>query len=185
MSGRLKKIGIGCGVLVALFVLLLIIGALQRPSIDQTHPADPSGAVAPAASAATGSVGRIGAQIRYPDGWTLVVQRLEEQPPPSPRAFAATPGPGMRLVVVAVRFDNASSAAGTPQSSDFKMQDSNGVRRSSFRPSPERTDVLRDNELAPGGFAVGTIVFEAPRDDRRLTLVYQPRRRAEVAVQLY
>ncbi len=65
------------------------------------------------------------------------------------------------------------------------MQDSNGVRRGPFRLSTERSDVLKDNQLAPGGFVVGTIVFEAPREDRQLALVYQPRRRAKVIVQLY
>jgi hypothetical protein len=181
MKSVLKAIGIGCGVLAALFMVLVVIAALQAPTITPTTAGTP--VAAPSGSA---TVGRIGAQIRYPDGWTLVVQRLEEQPTPSPwPAFAATPGPGMRLVVVTVRFDNAASSPNTPEPSDFKMQDSNGVRRSPFRLSPERSDVLKDNELGPGGFVVGTIVFEAPRDDRILTLVYQPRRRAELAVQLY
>lgn len=91
------------------------------------------------------------------------------------------------MVVVTLQFENGASTAIAPQPSDFKLQDSNGVRRGPFSMGfrQQRPDALKSDDLAPGGYVVGTIVFEAPREDRRLTLAYQPRRRAEVIVQLY
>ena len=168
------------GVLV-LFALLVVGLPSSQPAV--TSPDNTATATLGATSTA---LGRIGDRIRYPDGWKLTVQRLDEQPPPSPGSFN-TMSPGFRLVVVTVRFDNGATATIAPSSSDFKLQDSNGVRRGSFSLGlrSERADQLKSDDLASSGFVIGTIVFEAPRGDQRLTLVYEPRRRGAISVQLY
>lgn len=188
MRAWLKRLGIGCGVLIALFVALVIYSASLTPTVTPAMSMPAAAATTPSSSSITA---RIGDRVRYPDGWSMTVQRLEEQalrsPSPRPIVSPKTPSPGLRLVVVTLRFDNGTSTGMAPDSDAFKMQDANGVRRNPFfmSSSVARPDALQSNQLAPNGFVVGTIVFEAPQDDRRLTLVYQPRRRTEVLVQLF
>jgi hypothetical protein len=184
----LKKLGIGSGVVLGLFVLLILLVPTTQPAVS---PVDaPASRAEPGAGAtATAQLAQIGQQIKFPDGWTVTVQKLEDlAAAASPRASTPRPDPGFRFVVVTLRFDNGTSKAMAPQPSDFKLQDSNGVRRGYYYqlvPGQARPDVLKNDDLAPGGFVVGTLLFPAPVGDRQLTLVYEPSRRVGVLVRLY
>lgn len=111
---------------------------------------------------------KVGQSVTYKNGWKLTVIRWEEQAPDR----YSTLSPGMRLVTVIVRFDNAGTSADSFNRFDFKLQDGGGVRRG---PSGgfDRNDRLGSGELAPGAFVSGSLTFEAPIGDQRLQLIYE------------
>jgi uncharacterized protein DUF4352 len=105
----------------------------------------------------------------WTDGFTLEA-RLEEATPSMVNQFSK-PTPGFRWVFVVVRISNGS---GEPQYFNefrFQLVDSQGVRR---QPGccDTRNDTLNSGTLAPGEKVVGSIMFEAPLTDNRLTLLY-------------
>jgi hypothetical protein len=51
------------------------------------------------------------------------------------------------------------------------VQDTNGVRHDASFFS-DRNDVLHSGTLAAGGFVVGTVTFEVPATDQRLSALY-------------
>jgi hypothetical protein len=83
----------------------------------------------------------------------------------------------MRFVVVTVRLENGSTRPGRLSSSDFMIQDGNGVRREydlGFAFCYQcRTDALPSVELGPGGSISGSVVLTAPAEDTHLGLVYK------------
>lgn len=100
-----------------------------------------------------------------------------------PDANAIAPSAGMRFVAVTMRLENTSGRVQTTNPGDFRLQDSNGVRRAP-RSETLRPDQLGRAEVAPGGVVNGSIVFEAPIDDTALTLVLGSGSASETAVSL-
>lgn len=111
---------------------------------------------------------KAGANVAYTDGWKITLLRSESQ---SPSTYS-TPKPGMQFVAVIVRYDNGTAKQASFNEFDWAMQDSSGVRRiAAFFLG--RNDDLNSGQLAPGSFVQGSIVFEAPVGDARLSVIYQ------------
>lgn len=111
---------------------------------------------------------KVGAAVTYTTGWKVTVVRSE----PQPASSSTSPSAGMQFIAVTVRYDNGTTKQDSYNAYDWKLQDSTGVRR-----GPAffigRTDKLNSGELAPGSFVQGSIVFEAPIGDARLSAIYE------------
>ena len=80
---------------------------------------------------------------------------------------------GKEWVLVNVYIENKGQKEKSYNSYDFKMEDSSGDRKSSVYVS-DVFDELHSGDLAPGGRKSGNIVFEVPKDDQGLKLIYEP-----------
>ena len=84
----------------------------------------------------------------------------------------AQPESGKEFVLVTVDIANNGSSAMDYNTSEFKLQDSNGVQQSeSFTALSEGK--LNSGSLAPGGKVTGKLAYEVPKDDTGLKLIYQ------------
>ncbi len=113
------------------------------------------------------SVRKIGQAVSYPGSWRVTLVKVEEQAPGS----AITSKSGTRLITVTVRYDNGGTKEVAASPSDWKLQDSTGVRREATTSS--RSDTLQRGTVAPGGFVSGALVFEVPAEDKKLSVLYQ------------
>jgi len=148
---------------------------LRRASESVAAGSGAAGTIAPAQTVARSTtpppdppiIKKIGATATYSDGWKVTVTKAEEQ---APSRFS-TPTPGNRFVTITVRYDNGTTKEGSFNLFDWNMQDSAGVRHT---PSffNDRNDVLRSGSLAVGGFVVGTVMFEVPATDQKLSALY-------------
>jgi len=128
-------------------------------------PVTPAPVATPTPSAI---VARLGTFVTYTDGWRIEVLRTEPQAP----AQYSTPKPGLQYLAVIVRYDNGTAAQQSFNPYDWKLQDSTGVRRDVAFFLGDRADTLHSGQLAPGAFVQGSIVFEMPVGDTRLSAIY-------------
>ena len=80
---------------------------------------------------------------------------------------------GKEWVLVNVYIENKGQKEKSYNSYDFKMEDSSGDRKTSTYVS-DVVDELHSGDLAQGGKKLGNIVFEVPKDDKGLKLIYEP-----------
>lgn len=80
---------------------------------------------------------------------------------------------GKEWVLVNVYIENKGQKEKSYNSYDFKMEDSSGDRKSNAYVS-DVVDELHSGDLAQGGKKLGNIVFEVPKDDKGLKLIYEP-----------
>lgn len=84
----------------------------------------------------------------------------------------AQPESGKEFVLVTVEIANNSKDSMDYNTFEFKLQDSNGVQQNeSFTALSEGK--LNSGSLAPGGKVTGKLVYEVPKDDAGLKLLYQ------------
>lgn len=84
------------------------------------------------------------------------------------------PKDGQEYVIVTVKIENNGDDNISYNPLDFKMSNSNGqIERQSFTIVDSDTS-LSSGELSPGGNVSGTIVFEQPKDDPELKLIFEP-----------
>lgn len=122
---------------------------------------------------------KIGSPVVYSDGFKLTVLGLEEQP----ASGLFVPSAGMRLVTVIVRFDNGAAKTFAVNPFNFSLQDGQGFRRSPR--SSNRNDQLRVTDVSPGGVLAGSLTFDAPIGDTRLSLIYTGYDHPQATVALY
>lgn len=81
------------------------------------------------------------------------------------------PESGKEFVRVNVKLVNGSSVTESYNEFDFKVQTSTGNR---LDPTfiANAPNELQSGDLASGGSVVGNVVFEVPRDDKNLKLIY-------------
>jgi hypothetical protein len=115
---------------------------------------------------------KIGAAVTYDDGLKIAVTKFEEQAVPT-GLFRSTPAPGNRYVKLTVRYDNGTAKEIAYNVFDWKMQDSNGVRRSQTFAFIDNPDALSSGQLAPGGFVSGSIIFELPAGEKNALAIYE------------
>lgn len=82
------------------------------------------------------------------------------------------PESGKEYVLVAVTITNTGKNSIPYNSYDFKLQDSNGVQKSEAFTTGENK--LNSGDLAQGGKVAGNLVFEAPKGDAGLKLIFNP-----------
>lgn len=167
--------------------LVLILGLVAAcgptpvaNSPGQSVPVTATPAASASASAAPRSF-KVGEAIAYKDGWRLTVMKSEDS---APLSNFFTPKPGNRYVAVFVRHDNGSPKPVSANPFFFKLQDSAGIRHDPAL-FASRDDKLGSGEIAPGAFVVGTIVFEAPTGDTKLSLIYEQFGYAQTTIELY
>ena len=84
------------------------------------------------------------------------------------------PKSGKEFVKVTVKVRNKSDNTISIDLSDFKIQDSNGVIDTYSAPTFSLEDELETTQLAPEGTITGSIIFEVPKGDKNLVLIYKP-----------
>lgn len=169
--------------------LILAIGLLAACGGTKTPVANSPGQSVPVTAAPTASATasasprafKVGEAISYKDGWKLTVMKSEDSEPTS-NFF--TPKPGTHYVAVYVRHDNGGTKPVTYNPFYFKLQDSTGIRHDAAILG-SRDDKLSSGEVAPGAFVVGSIVFEVPTGDKKLSLIYEQFGYAQTTIELY
>jgi hypothetical protein len=142
----------------------------MQSAIDRAGRA-PAAATTPAPTptpAPTAIVLKVGQSVTYTDGWKLTVLRTE----PQAASRYSTPKPGFEFLAVIVRYENGTRSQAYFTKSYWKVQDGTGVRRGAAFVYEARSDELSSGYLAPGGFVQGSIVFEVPVGDARLSILY-------------
>ena len=85
------------------------------------------------------------------------------------------PKSGNEFVKVYIKIVNTSENEASINSWDFKVQDSKGVINScSLITGDPAEDELSFSTLAPGGTVEGAVIFEVPKNDSGLKLIYNP-----------
>lgn len=84
------------------------------------------------------------------------------------------PKDGMEYVIVSVLIENNSDKELSYNPYDFKMQNSQGQIESQAFTIIDKETSLSSGKLAPGGNVSGTVVWEQPKDDDGLKLIFEP-----------
>lgn len=84
------------------------------------------------------------------------------------------PKSGNEFIKVSVKIDNKSKDTVSVNTFDFKVQDSNGVIDDCAAPTYSLDDGLESSQLASEGSKTGSMIFEVPKNDSNLILIYQP-----------
>lgn len=87
--------------------------------------------------------------------------------------YAMSPESGKEFIIVSVEIANKGKSTVSFNPYDFKVEDSNGVRKNTAYVGTV-SDELHSGELAPGGKVTGNMPFEVPKDDKGLKLIFQP-----------
>ncbi len=111
----------------------------------------------------------VGDTIKISD-YTMTVNKVERnwQSP----ADYDTPESGKEYVLAEVTITNEGQSSISYNTFDFKMQDSDGVQKSEAITMSDNK--LNSGDLAPAGKVTGNLVFEVPKDDAGLKLLYSP-----------
>lgn len=84
------------------------------------------------------------------------------------------PKEGKEYVIVTVNITNNSDDKISYNQFDFKMKNSQGQIEEPALSIIDNDTSLSSGELAAGGNVSGTIVFEQPKDDEQLELIFSP-----------
>ncbi len=84
------------------------------------------------------------------------------------------PKDGYEYVIVTVNIKNAGTEKIGYNPFDFTMQNSRGQILDETLSIENNGTALSSGDLSSGGFVSGTIIFEQPKDDQGLKLIYQP-----------
>ncbi len=86
----------------------------------------------------------------------------------------STPKAGNEFIKVYIKIANSSENETSINSWDFKIQDSKGLIKSDSPATYSSDDHLEYSKLAPGGTVEGAVIFEVPKNDSGLKLIYNP-----------
>ena len=81
---------------------------------------------------------------------------------------------GNEFVKVTVSVKNISNSKISVGPFEFKLQNSEGAQETTTGLTYTIDDKFDSAELVPGGTRTGSLVFEAPKDDAGLKLIYNP-----------
>lgn len=142
----IKKIAIGFGALIIIFIIIAISSGPSEP----TKVGEEKNSTSPAKDFKIGD--RINIQDRI-----LIVKSVDKNWKSS-NSFDKPTSPNKVWVVVNVAIENASKSEVSFNSFDFKIQDANGVQ-SSFGLGGVGLDKLSSGQLAAGGKVSGNLIF--------------------------
>lgn len=83
------------------------------------------------------------------------------------------PASGNEFIKVSVKLENKTDGTINVNPYDFKVQDSNGTLGFPKSATFTLNDKFDTAQLAPNGSKTGSLVFEVPKGDNNLTLVYR------------
>jgi hypothetical protein len=84
----------------------------------------------------------------------------------------SVPKTGKEFVLITVSLKNNGNSEVMFGGFDFKVQDSNGVQSNTDASTYSLEDILETATLAKGGNVAGSMIFEVPKDDKNLVLLY-------------
>lgn len=86
----------------------------------------------------------------------------------------STPKTGNEFVKITVNIKNISNKEISVGAHEFELQNSKGSIESIASPTYSLEDVFDNAKLISDGEKSGSMIFEAPKDDEGLKLVYKP-----------
>ncbi|WP_435789018.1 DUF4352 domain-containing protein [Clostridium sp.] len=110
----------------------------------------------------------LGEAVTASDGATLVISNLKK----SQGSDYDRPKKGMEFVMVTVIIKNTGTDIISYNRYDYKMQNSKGQITNGTFSMVNNDTALDSGSLAVGGSVTGTLVYEQPKDDNALTLIY-------------
>ncbi len=84
------------------------------------------------------------------------------------------PKDGKEFVKVTVEIINKSKIEISYNNYDFKMKDGNGAIKTPEIETYSLSDSLELGKLSPNGKVKGSMIFEVPKGDQELSLIYKP-----------
>ncbi len=84
------------------------------------------------------------------------------------------PKSGYEFIKLDVKIENKSDSNISVNTYNFKMQDSNGAIEDVSMETYSADDGFESAELIPNGKRSGSIIFEVPKNDTNLKLIYEP-----------
>jgi len=154
-------------------LVLFIIGLSMTPSntsstpkITETTPTVVTETVA--AEPVMKDVYALGEEVKASDGATLVISNLKK----SQGLEYNQPKAGMEFVIVTVSIKNTGADIISYNPYDYKMQNSKGQITDGAFAMVNNDTALASGSLAVGGSVTGTLVYEQPKNDTALTLIY-------------
>ena len=84
------------------------------------------------------------------------------------------PKEGKEFIKISINLKNVSEKEISVSALEFNLQDSNGAIMSIAAPTYSLDDYFDSVKLISEGAKSGSVVFEAPKDDANLKLIYQP-----------
>ncbi len=159
-----KIFGFGCLGIVVIIIIVAVASSMGDDKPTNDFPAATS-------TPTTKSEYAVGEEVKQ-DNIALTVTDVQRNYP-SGNEFTQ-PESGKEFVRVNVKLVNNSGSSHSYGTSDFKMQDSTGNRLYTTFVSEVPNELSGFAELASGGSVVGNIVFQVPRDDKNLKLVFNP-----------
>lgn len=166
---------LGCGGVGLLLLALIVVGIVSGASNNTAQGGggqesgeskNKSGSKSKGGSGST--TGAVGESIELEDR-TLTVAEVERDYTPQNRFTKAESG--NEYLRVFVTMTNTSNRPIDYNPFNFEVQDSNGVQKNQAI-VPEVPNNLESGNLAPDGKVEGNMVFEVPRNDNNLKLIY-------------
>ena len=179
-----RSIFIGCGAVVALGVLVfvaLLVGVVigGRGSGKQPTP-EPGSTSAESEKDSTpknvtspNNVDVVVGETAELRDRTLLVYEVERDYFPARSRSARRPQPENEFVRVYIVLRNNGNQSFDYNPTKFMIQDSNGVQHRG-QALTELPYPIRSGSLASGGMLEGNLVFEVPRGDSGLSMLYEP-----------
>lgn len=156
---------------IALGFVIFIFG-FSLGSTSTNNPSKPTTVSKPATSTQTKQAVKdsykLGEVATSSNGATLVISNLKK----SNGGEYDSVKPGNELVMVTVDIKNTGTENISYNEFDYKMKNSKGQITGGTSSSTNSANQLNSGDLAAGGTITGTLVFEQPKNDPDLTLVY-------------
>jgi hypothetical protein len=183
----LRRALIGCGVLLALGVIVVVavfVGVIignnnkdntaSSPSPEQDSTTQPAAKAPPSPAPKTAS-GQVEGNLNEPiDLRSRVLTVNEAERNYQSGQPGGQPPAGDEFVRVNLTLENTSSSDNVSLNPlEFKVEDSTGVQNP-YRPMPRMPNAISSSSLAPGGKTTGNLVFPVAQGDPNLKLIYQP-----------
>ncbi len=86
----------------------------------------------------------------------------------------SVPKSGKEFIKISVEIENKSKSEIYYNSYNFKLKDSNGSIKDLESETYSLDDSLDSGKLASNGKISGSMIFEVPKNDNNLTLIYEP-----------
>ncbi len=110
----------------------------------------------------------MGEVVKTSNGATIIISDLKK----SKGGEYDSVKPGNEFVMVTVTIKNTGKENISYNPYDYKMQNSQGQILDGTYSSINEATALGDGNLAVGGSVTGTLIFEQPKDDKALSLIY-------------
>lgn len=170
------------GIIVSLFSLLIIVATGSSKTSSSSKKVESSTDTSSSTENKTDSenskdnskteekdVYKVGDTIEI-DGKRITVKNVKRNYSTGNRF--STPKAGNEFIKVYIKIANSSKNETSINSWDFKIQDSKGLIKSDSPATYSSDDHLEYSKLAPGGIVEGTVIFEVPKNDSGLKLIY-------------